>query len=142
MAFGAQTRLTLLHVVHEEPLHDLDAIGYLHRALWSPNGFACEERDQRIHAKLLRDVHPEWRQSVTLNTAVRHGDVAVEIVRFAREHAVDLILVGVNRAGRRYSLRPRHSDQILRMTDRPAVVVHPAFPGPMRPILEPEPQPV
>ena len=53
---------------------------------------------------------------------------------FAREEAADLIVVGVNRPGWRLPLRSRRSSRIVRLADRPVVLVHPATATP-RPAL-------
>ena len=131
MAYGSQARVTLLHVIPEEPLEGLDAIGYLHRVLWLPDGpgrytpvfpntAACE---RLVLARLEREMHPEWQQALKIQAAVRRGDVATEVARFAQEEVADLIVVGVNRPGWRLSLRPRQSARIVRLADRPVVLV-------------------
>jgi nucleotide-binding universal stress UspA family protein len=148
MAFGSRARLTLLHVIPEEPLDGLDAIGYLHRALWAPDGPGgyvpgAQHPDARyrpILDRLERELHPEWRRSLAICTAVRCGSVAAEVARYAREEAADLIVVGVNRLGWRFSLRLRRSEQIVRLADRPVVLVLPA-PGPARPVPAVQPHP-
>jgi nucleotide-binding universal stress UspA family protein len=134
MAYGAQARVTFLHVIPEEPLEGLNAIGYLHRALWTldgprgynpllPNGTADE---RKVREQLEREVHPEWRHALTIKTAVRTGDVAAEVTRFAHDEAADMILVGVNRPGWRLAWRTRRSDRIVRLAGRQVVLVHSA----------------
>lgn len=146
MAFGSWTRVTLLHVIPEEPLYGLDAIGYLHRILTPDASGRCagtrpecdwsrpeaDPGSDAILERLERELHPEWRRSLAIRTVVRRGDVATEIGRYVREEEVDLIVIGVDRPGWRFSLRPRQSEQIQWAADRPVLFVHayPARAGP------------
>jgi nucleotide-binding universal stress UspA family protein len=137
MASGASARVTLLHVVPEEPLSDLDAIGYLHRAsMWlrvpgpgSAFPGDAEARSADALRRLEGELHPDWRGSVPIRLAVRRGDVAAEVARYAAEEGADRVVVGVNRPGWRLSLRPRLSGRIARQAARPVVIVHPVPPG-------------
>jgi nucleotide-binding universal stress UspA family protein len=143
MALGSGARVTLLYVLPEHPLSGLDAIGYLHRVLWTSAGLRAYVArlpygETWARQMLDRQVHPEWRQTLPVRTAVRRGAVAAEVARYARDEGVDLIVLGVDRAGQRFSLVPRRSGEILRLADRPAVVVHLARRRPA-PGLAPEP---
>ena len=143
MASGMAGGVTLLHVTPPAALGDLDAIGYLHRAsrLLQSAGAGPElTRDApgcsaAALRRLEQELHPEWRRSVPIQLAVRSGDVAAEVARYAAEAAVERVVVGVNRSGWRLSLWPRHSERIVRRSDRPVVLVHAARRGRCGPVL-------
>ncbi len=133
LASVSLARVTLLHVVAEEALTGLDAVGYLHRASrWLNAGRPTAGGDQpdEMLDRLCRDLHPEWRGAVRIETAVRRGDVADEIARFAHEADAEWLVVGVNRRGWRLPLfRPRTSERIARRTTRSVLMVHPGRGG-------------
>jgi nucleotide-binding universal stress UspA family protein len=132
MAHGSYARVTLLHVMPERVPGDLDAIGFLHLVLLNQRGippsgpaFPSLAASQSALDRLRDELHPEWRESVEIVTAVRSGDIATEIARYVREEAVDALVLGVHRRGWRSAFRSRRSRKILHCAPCRVVFVHP-----------------
>lgn len=148
-----RTRLTFLHVVRGADLvphkHGLDALENLHAALHLPPDVTrCVPTFTRnwdgelrtmVH-RLRRKIHPEWSDRFEIQTAWRRGDVAREILNYARESQVDTIVLNAKpRTGWRRWM-PTLSEQVLRQADcRVVLVLYPQLPpdcaeSPLRPV--------
>jgi universal stress protein A len=103
-------RITLLHVAHTdkitEALTGLDAIGYLADVLESPttsNGcapsFNVDQWKNVARQKLEKCIDPAWRGKAPIETALEEGRPSLKIVEYAREHRVDMIVMGTHGRG-------------------------------------------
>jgi nucleotide-binding universal stress UspA family protein len=91
-AFGAS--LHLLHVV-EEPLVPA----------WTSEGYipalegVRQELERRAREKLEQLLQPDERQQYQVQLALRTGSPFVEIIRYARDQQIDLIVMGTHGRG-------------------------------------------
>lgn len=135
LARSCRGRLTLLHVREERPLEatGLDAIRHLHDVLHRPSEpdsylprfggprTAVETAKQRPMEEARRRAVAD---SLEVAVAWRSGRPACEIVDYARQHAVDVIVLGVapRRAARSTVLGPV-ADEVLRRAVCPVMTV-------------------
>jgi universal stress protein A len=107
---GSQDRITLLHVRHKEKatktLVGLDAIGYLSNVLeLSPTSSGCApsfnvDRLKRLARQKLEEcIDVSWPEKVPIDMAVEEGRPSLKIVEYARNHDVDLIVMGTHGRG-------------------------------------------
>ena len=105
-----QGRITLLHVIHaqkvSETLVGLDAIGYLSDTLDLPSdpsrptpSFNVDDLKIIARQKLEESVDASWRERVSIETAVEEGRPSLKIVEYARQHDVDMIVMGTHGRG-------------------------------------------
>lgn len=102
LAQPSQSRITLLHVVPDEPedaYNGLDAIRLMHRAAErgsSPVGrsrkLPAQQREALI-ARLKSELHAEWLGSLPVGAEVRSGEAVEEIALAAEELQVDLVVL-------------------------------------------------
>jgi hypothetical protein len=131
-----RARVTLLQVWSAPPqrsLHWLDAIEQLHDGLSSRSRCSREaehensmlEAQMRMVEWLKREVPEPLRNQVEICVEARFGDLPREVARFADRMAVDLLILRrvTSRWGR--PVLPRAARRLLRMTDTPAILVHP-----------------
>jgi nucleotide-binding universal stress UspA family protein len=103
-----QADVTLLHVSQRTPLvalerTGLDAIGLLHSVLRAPAGPAASREDQELQLRRLegaairqmRRIIPDaWIGKLQATFAWRSGEIPAEIVAYALEHEIDVIVLG------------------------------------------------
>ncbi|MGE3314438.1 MAG: universal stress protein [Planctomycetaceae bacterium] len=131
-----RARLTLLHVAppagFQEPKRDLSALAHLRDTLRLPSASAAacptilnpRKRDLAVVARhLRRRLHPEWQGFVDIQAVTRQGDVSKEIVRFAREESVDLILLAAKPRSSWWNWRRNVCDEVLRQAPCRVVLV-------------------
>jgi universal stress protein A len=103
-------RITLLHIAHTEKITEaligLDAIGYLSDVLESPTtssgcapSFNVDEWKNVARQKLEECIDPAWRGKIRIETALEEGRPSLKIVEYAREHRVDMIVMGTHGRG-------------------------------------------
>ena len=103
-------KITLLNVANMEKITEaltgLDAIGYLSHTMEAstmPNGyvpsFNVGEWKMAVQKRLEEWIEPEWRARALIVTAVEEGRPSRVIVEHAREHHVDLIVMGTHGRG-------------------------------------------
>lgn len=107
-------RVTLLHVVPQSNgLRDLDSIGYLHQASQYPVAPVPTDM-QHIHRQFAAQLAEIKPQLLEVETALRSGNPATEIVQFAKDQDVRTIYVGASSSSSRiYRLLASVSDYIL-----------------------------
>jgi nucleotide-binding universal stress UspA family protein len=111
LAAGAGARVVFLHVQHE-----IDQSRY----------YAGEvsELTEESHSVLDRALAKAQAVGVEAETEIAEGNAASEIVDFARQQAVDLIVVGSRGLGKLSSvLLGSVSREILKHADRPVLIV-------------------
>jgi len=132
------TNATLLHVIEPAPtpdshgFHWLDAIDSLHRPLGRSAGQVLAMLEQRREemAKWIRDeVPPALRSALTLRVECCLGEPEAEIVRFADQRAVDLVLLCDRRSRWNWPLKQGLVSRILKRIDQPVMIVRPQATG-------------
>ena len=117
--FGAE--LHLLHVVPEVamPLPDSTTSWTLPAADLKLQVEAAEQR-------LLQDLGPDWAEERrTVHTAVV-GNAVEEIVKYAKEHEIGLIVIGTHgRTGLSHLLLGSVAEKLVRLATCPVLTVHP-----------------
>ena len=103
-------RITLLHVIYTakvtETLLGLDALEYLSKTLELPAvsagiapSFNVDEVKKVAREKLEESIDATWRERVPIETAFEEGRPSIKIVDYARDHEVDLIVMGTHGRG-------------------------------------------
>jgi len=135
MAQAHQARLTLLRVLEPEkesnPIHWLDAIENLHsprpisaEAAPSPKEDAeAEVARMQSLAYLEQTVPARLRDEVNIHAECRVGDVAHEVIRFANQMAVDLLILPLKRLVWWSPMFPSPSRQIIRVARARVILV-------------------
>jgi nucleotide-binding universal stress UspA family protein len=120
-AHSSKSVVSLLHVLPDQNLsdyRDLDAIHLLHRSAdekygnWKKTAMEAAEEKARHLQRLRDEVHPELIGPIE----VRRGDVADEIVKYANETGVDLIVTAGSRPGILPDFSRSLSDRLARAT--------------------------
>lgn len=136
--WGAE--VTLLHVSHRAPIGvpqrtGLDAIGLLHSALRTPAGPAASTSDHELQLRRLEqtalrrmqnDVPQYLLDKVAFTFAWRAGDVAEEIVAFANEQAIDVIILGKNERSRPWRLSRGIARRVIQKAPCQVLVAYPS----------------
>jgi hypothetical protein len=136
-----QARVTLLQVWSTPPqcsLHWLDAIEQLHDGVGSRSRCSreAEQENSLLEAQmkmvewLKREIPEPLRHQVEICVEARIGDLGREVARYAEQMRVDLLILRrvPSRWGR--PVLPRAARRLLRMTDTPAILIHPDAPWP------------
>ena len=103
-------KITLLHVSHTERVNEtlmgLDAVGYLSSTLDSPSttseyspSFDTSALKNIAHRKLDECIALARCNGVSIEAAFEEGRPSVKIVEYAREHEVDMIVMGTHSRG-------------------------------------------
>jgi nucleotide-binding universal stress UspA family protein len=132
-----RARLTLMHVVQSadfrNPKRDLSALEMLRASVHlhpaaaraCPTIAKCVDRELDAFAhRLRRRVHPEWIGHLAIDTAIRYGDPASEIVRYSQEAHADMIVLNAKPRNGWWNWKSRISDQVLRNANCRVVLVH------------------
>ena len=136
--WGAE--VTLLHVSHLAPLvapqrTGLDAISLLHSALRTPAGPAASSSDHALQLRRLEqtairrmknDVPQYLLDKVAFTFAWRAGEVAEEIVAYAKEHAIDVIILGKNERSRPWRLSRGIARRVIQAASCQVLVAYPS----------------
>lgn len=114
-----------LHIlcVTEEPLMYAPVYGApaTMMGLWNP-----EETRNAADTALAKRPDPEWGHDLNVRRVVRSGNPFVEIVRYAREANVDLIVIGTHgRTGLKHVLLGSCAEQVVRQASCPVLTVRP-----------------
>lgn len=131
-----QARVTLLQVWSTPPqrsLHWLDAIEQLHDGLSSRSRCSreAEQENSLLEAQmkmvewLKREIPEPLRHQVEICVEARIGDLGREVARYAEQMSVDLLIL--RRVTSRWGqpVLPRAARRLLKMTDTPAILIHP-----------------
>lgn len=118
--FGAQ--LHVLHVIQDlAPL-----VPEPGAALASPIDY-LRELELNANAMLERVIDPSWAAGKTIVRAVRQGPPFLEIIRYAKEFDIDLIVLGTHgRGGLAHMLLGSVAEKVVRKAPCPVLTVrHP-----------------
>lgn len=119
--------LFLLHVL-SDPLQSAPSFGM---GLVSPELLQrSPERDRKIESaaqeKLRASLSDEWSSKHQVACETRWGNPFVETVRYAREHEIDLIVMGTHgRSGLKHALLGSVAENVVRHAPCPVLTVRP-----------------
>ena len=118
--FGAE--LHLLHVIQ-----DLAPLVPEPGAALAPPVDYLRELELNANAMLERAVDPSWAAGKTIHRAVRQGPPYLEIIRYAQETNIDLIVLGTHgRGGLAHMLLGSVAEKVVRKAPCPVLTVrHP-----------------
>ncbi|QDT75172.1 universal stress protein [Lacipirellula limnantheis] len=132
-------KVTLLHVSQRAPLAQpctgLDAIGLLHRVLRTPAGPMASFSEQELQLRRLEqsairrmknDVPQYLVGKVEFTFAWRAGNVAEEIVAYAKEQACDVIVLGKNECSRPWRLSRGVTRRVIQTATCQVLVAYPS----------------
>lgn len=135
LAAGAGAKLTLLHVIYSEKINEtllgLDAMEYLTRAMSTPAGsnpyaptLALDRLRETAQEKLDKAAAAISGPKFAVETAVVDGRPSEEVLKYARDQGVDLIVVGTNGRGAiGKALLGSVADHVIRQAECPVMVV-------------------
>lgn len=117
--FGAE--LHLLHILPEVTLPLPDSA-----TSWTLPDIALKSRLEAAEKQLLQGLNTEWSgESQTVRTATV-GVAVNEIVKYAKEHEIDLIVVGTHgHTGLSHLLLGSVAEKVVRLASCPVLTVHP-----------------
>jgi nucleotide-binding universal stress UspA family protein len=95
---------------------------------WSyPQWNELMQKIQKEEADALTKVIPaEWRTTHTVVHATAQGSAAAEIIRYAKDHAIDLIVLATHgRTGLSHMLIGSTAERVVRMAPCPVLTVRP-----------------
>ena len=117
--FGAE--LHGLHVVHD-PFHDVPAS----RVSWAVPDHELTQHVHSAHQHLLREMGEVWTERRKAVCSVKVGLPVDEILRYAQEHEIDLIVIGTHgRRGLTHLLLGSVAEKLVRVATCPVLTVHP-----------------
>jgi nucleotide-binding universal stress UspA family protein len=118
--FGAD--LFLLHVVQDLTLFIPDMV-----TVTPPIGPSLEQLTRAVHGALDQVVHDNHLERFPLHREVREGTPFYEIIRFAREADIDLIVMGTHgHTGLAHMLLGSVTEKVVRKAPCPVLTVrHP-----------------
>lgn len=124
--FGS--KLHVLHVIHDLSTELPDfGMGLAFPAFLEDLSSKQEELEEAALNALAREVDPAWQKGKHVTLATRQGPPFVEIVRYAREHAIGLIVMGTHgRSGLTHALLGSVTEKVLRKAPCPVLTVRPA----------------
>ncbi len=120
-----KAHLHLLHVLESRSDHLPDfAMGLdlqpLHQALINRQ----QEHEVAVLAQLDLLLEPEWKQGKHLTISTKPGKPFVEVVRYANEHEIDLIVMGTHgRAGLAHAMLGSVAEHVVRTAPCPVLTV-------------------
>jgi nucleotide-binding universal stress UspA family protein len=126
--------ITLLHVIFMDKIKDdllgLDALENLTRVLNTPASEAPYTPTNPVDAlqqaaqQRLDETIAKYAAGIKVSTAVAEGRPSVEIVKYAGEHGVDLIVMGTQgRSGLGRAFLGSVADNVIRQAECPVMVV-------------------
>ena len=119
LACGEDAKVTLLHVVESSPLLGFHTVDYTSETLFRDS----EEKAEKDLDRIIREQTPF---PAALAAAVRRGDAQKEIVRFAVEENVDLIVMATHgRTGLAHIMLGSVAERVVRRSPVPVVTVKP-----------------
>jgi nucleotide-binding universal stress UspA family protein len=120
LAAAFQARLHILHVV-TEPLHEIWAC-YAPGADFLQSVAKLQEHSR---ARMLGDISLREMASGRMILATSWGDPSDEILKYAREHDIDMIVCGTHgRRGWDHALVGSVAERIVRLAPCPVLTVH------------------
>lgn len=86
-----------------------------------------EKAEVRALENLSNSVDPMWEKGKRVTLATREGAPFVQIVQYAREHGIDLIVMGTHgRSGLPHAIMGSVAERVVRKAPCPVLTVRPA----------------
>lgn len=116
--FGAE--LHILHVLETHAVSTPVFAGGLALSQW------ISESRPAAEAQLAKSVSPAWESGRRVVRAIAEGAAYLEILRYAKQHDVDLIVVGTHgRTGLQHALMGSVAERLVRKANCPVLTVGP-----------------
>lgn len=117
--FGAE-----LHIL--SVLQDMTMVSPDPNMPWVIPASSLEEIRQSLDQALLAIPDPKWSAGKTIYRVLRTGTPFLEIVRYAQEQDIDVIVVGTHgRSGLTHMLLGSTAEKVVRKSPCPVLTVHP-----------------
>jgi universal stress protein A len=122
-----ESELHMLHVVSDLSLQVPEfGMGLSFPSFADATAEHRREMKERTEASLDAEVDPAWLNDHPVITAVRFGTPFLEIIRYAREHDIDLIVLGSHgRTGIAHVLLGSVAERVVRKAPCPVLTVRP-----------------
>ena len=112
-----------LHLLHVLELHPSSAPVFGGGLALRP---PVQESKQAAEKHLSQVVDQEWQEGKLVVRATAEGRPFVEIIRYAREHDIDLIVMGTHgRSGLAHALMGSVAERVVRKAPCPVLTVRP-----------------
>lgn len=124
-AFRAE--LHVLHVIHDLAVEVPDfGMGLAFPGFLENLPKRQDELEQNAIAALARQLEPNWQKRNRVVLATRTGIPFLSIVRYAREHFIDLIVMGTHgRSGLGHVLMGSVAEKVVRKANCPVLTIRP-----------------
>ncbi len=117
--FGAE-----LHIV--SVMQDMAMVSPDPNMPWVIPASSLEEIRLSLETSLKAIPDPKWAEGKTIHRVLRTGTPFLEIVRYAQEQDIDVIVVGTHgRSGLTHMLLGSTAEKIVRKAPCPVLTVHP-----------------
>lgn len=122
-----RAELHLLHVIHnlatEVPSFGM---GLAFPAFLENIPAKMDELERHAIGSLAQELDPEWQKSNRATLATKQGPPFVEIVRYAKTHQIDMIVIGTHgRSALKHALMGSVAEKVVRKAPCPVLTVRP-----------------
>ncbi|MEZ6053904.1 MAG: universal stress protein [Planctomycetaceae bacterium] len=94
------------------------------REVWTQSH---DKREVEVLAKLSDVLDHSWKQGKHTTIASRQGKPDLEIIQYAKEHEIDLIVMGTHgRTGLSHAMIGSVAERVVRMSPCPVMTIRPA----------------
>jgi nucleotide-binding universal stress UspA family protein len=123
-----EAHLHLLHVIHDISTQVPDfGMGLAFPAYVENIPERIQKQEEAAIHNLSALTPDGWSKEYGVTIAVKHGQPFVEIIRYAREHDVDLIVIGTHgRTALSHALMGSVAERVVRKAPCPTLTVRPA----------------
>ena len=84
-----------------------------------------EDETQEVKKMLDAEQKAPWTEGIVVKTALRHGPPFVEIIKYAKENGVDMIVMGTHgRSGLAHMMLGSVAEKVVRKAPCPVLTVH------------------
>lgn len=93
---------------------------------WVIPASSLDEVRENLEAALTKVPDPAWAEGKTVHRVIRVGAPYIEIIKYAEEQEIDVIVVGTHgRSGLTHLLLGSTAEKIVRKAPCPVLTVHP-----------------
>ena len=122
LARSTQSKLVLMHVVNEKIFSE----GLSLARVAAPEALG-QELAAEAARELRRIIPADERQGLDTEMVILHGSPYQEVIRYAKEHKVDMIVIGTNgRSGVEHLMFGSTAEKVVRGASCPVLSVKPA----------------
>ncbi len=124
-ARSCPARLVLMHVVNEKIFSE----GLSLARVSAPEALG-QEMAAEAGRQLKMIIPAEERQGLELETVILHGNPSLEVIRYAKENKVDMIVIGTaGRSGVEHMMFGSTAEKVVRGAHCPVLSVKPPAPN-------------